>query len=144
MYMNKVLVILSVALLLFSCNKNQSAVKKLDGTWKATKYKVTEDGVSADLIATGWINSLTAIFDGCKLKEDEFCNVTTTVDTDFGNETDTGLYTVVSDGTELQMKDDPSSTTIHTIEIVELTKTTLKTKDTDEEGTVTEVTYEKQ
>ena len=141
--MKKVLMIAAVALLAVACNKNQSAVKKLDGTWDVTSLKVTEDGTSIDLIESGWINSATIMFDGCKLKDDEYCSMTTTTNTDFGSDTEADVYAVTDDGTTLETKDDAESTTVETIEIVELSKTDCKLKQTDGD-TVTEMTLEKQ
>jgi len=139
--------IAAVALLAVACNKNQSAVKKLDGTWNATSLSQTSDGVTIELIGT-FIESATLQFDGCKLKDDEFCNLTTTTKTTaaFGSltETDASLYNVTDDGTTLQMKDDASSTTIDKMEIIELTKTTGEFKQTDTDGTVTVIKVTKQ
>jgi PBP1b-binding outer membrane lipoprotein LpoB len=141
--MKKVLMIAAVALLAVACNKNQSAVKKLDGTWDVTSLKVTEDGTSIDFIEAGFINSATITFDGCKLKNDEFCAMTTTTESDFGTDTEADVYAVTDDGTTLQTKDDAASTSIETIEIVELSKTDCKLKQVDGD-TVTEMTLEKQ
>lgn len=142
--MKKVLMIAAVALLAVACNKNQAAVKKLDGTWKATQINYTEDGVTVDFIESGFINSATYVFDGCKLKDDEFCNLTTTIDTDFGSDTESDLYNVTNDGETLQTKDDASSTTINTITIDELTKSNLTISETDSDGNTTEIKMEKQ
>lgn len=135
--------IAAVGLIAVACNKNQAAVKKLDGTWNVTELKVTEDGVTLDLIESGWVNSATIMFDGCKLKDDEFCTMTTTTTTDFGDDTESDVYAVADDGTTLQTKDDMASTTIESIEIVELSKTDCKLKQTDD-GTITEMTLVKQ
>ena len=141
--MKKLLMIAAVGLLAVACNKNQAAVKKLDGTWNVTELKVTEDGVTVDLIESGWVNSATVMFDGCKLKDDEFCSMTTTTTTDFGDDTEVDVYAVADDGTTLQTKDDVASTEIETVEIVELSKTDCKLKQNDD-GTITEMTLVKQ
>lgn len=142
--MKKVLMIAAVALLAVACNKNQRAVKKLDGTWNATSITGTEDGVTVDFIAAGFITSAKITFDNCKLKDDEFCNMTTTTVTPFGSDTEADLYAVTDDGETLQTKDDISSTTIETMEIVELTSSTLKVKQTDEDGDTVEMSLEKE
>ena len=134
--------IATIALLAVACNKNQSAVKKLDGTWTATEYKVSDDGVTVDWMEEGFINSITMVFEGCKLKDDEFCNITTTIDTEFGEDSEADLFRVTNDGTTLETKDDVSATTIHSMEIVDLSSSYLELKDTDEEGTVTVIKLE--
>jgi hypothetical protein len=131
-------------LIAVACNKNQAAVKKLDGTWKATSFTYTEDGVTLDLLESGFITSVTYTFDNCKLKDDEFCNLTTTIVSDFGTDTEADLYNVTNDGETLQTKDDASSTTINAITIVELTNSVLKISETDEDGAVSAATLEKQ
>lgn len=145
--MKRILMIAAVALLAVACNKDQAAVKKLDGTWNVTSLNTTEDGVSIELIGT-FFESVTMTFDGCKLKDDEFCTMTTTTKlaATFGGatETESDLYNVTNDGTTLQSKDDASSTTVDQIEIVELTKTTGEFKQTDTDGAVTVIKVTKQ
>ena len=134
--------IAAVALLAVACNKNQSAVKKLDGNWNVTSLVVTEDGSSIDFIESGFITSASIMFEGCKLKDDEFCSMTTTTTTDFGSNTESDVYAVTDDGQTLQTKDEEESSEIETIEIVELTKTDCKLKQVDGD-TTTEMTLEK-
>tara|TARA_B110000046_G_C12981533_1_gene393560 strand:+ start:1013 stop:1591 length:579 start_codon:yes stop_codon:yes gene_type:complete len=142
--MKKVLMIAAIALIAVACNKNQAAVKKLDGTWSATSYTYTEDGVTLDLLESGFITSVTYTFDNCKLKDDEFCNLTTTVVSSFGTVTEDDLYSVTNDGETLQTKDDASSTTVNSITIDELTNSTFRSSETDEDGNVSAFTMEKQ
>lgn len=141
--MKRVLMIAAIALIAVACNKNQSAVKKLDGTWKATEYNYTEDGATVDLMEEGVITDVTYIFDGCKLKDDEFCNVTVTVGTVFGSGTESDLYRVTNDGETLETKDDASSETINTVTIDELTNKTLIMISEDEDSK-SEIKFEKQ
>ena len=145
--MKKVIMIAAIALVAFACNKNQAAVKKLDGTWNITSLSQSEDGVTLELIGT-FIEAGTMTFDGCKLKDDEFCNMTTTTKTvaAFGGitTTDAALYNVTNDGTILQSKEDASSTTVDQIEIIELTKSNGEFKQTDSDGAVTTIKVEKQ
>ena len=136
--------IAAIALIAVACNKNQAAVKKLDGTWKATAFTETNDGVTFDWLESGFITSVTYIFDKCKLKDDEYCNLTTTIVFDFGTVTEADLYNVTNDGETLQTKDDASSTTINAITIVELTNSTLRISETDDDGGVRATTLEKQ
>jgi len=139
--------IAAIALLAVACNKDQAAVKKLDGTWKATSMTQTDGGVTVELIGT-FLESATMVFDGCKLKDDEFCNLTTTTKVvaafGGGTETDASLYRVTGDGTKLESKDDASSTTVDTMEIIELTKSNAEFKQTDSDGAVTVIKIEKQ
>lgn len=144
--MKKIIMIAAIALLAVACNKNQAAVKKLDGTWTATSVKSTDDGVTLELMPT-FITSFTFVFDGCKLKTDEFCNVTRTIVTLLGTETEADLYRVVGDGETIEMKDDASSTTINTATITELTKsdcTITMTEGTGADLVTTVVVLEKQ
>lgn len=143
--MKKILMIAAVALLAVACNKNQAAVKKLDGTWNATAYSVTDGGVAVDLLSTGAVISSKVTFSDCKLKDDEFCNATTSITYPvIGEFSNAHLYNVTNDGETLQTKDDLSSTTIVQTDIIELTKSMLKLETTDEDGTKTRVTYEKE
>ncbi len=144
--MKKIIMIAAIALLAVACNKNQAAVKKLDGTWKATSVKSTDDGVTVELIGT-FVTSYTFVFDGCKLKTDEFCNVTSTIVTPFGTETEADLYRVTEDGEKIEMKDDASSTTVNTATITDLTKsdcTLTMTEGSGEDMTTTVIVLEKQ
>ena len=145
--MKKIIMIAAIALLAVACNKNQAAVKKLDGTWKITSLNSEFDGTQIEAIGL-ILESGSMTFDGCKLKDDEFCTMTTTLKASAllggATETDTYLYAVTDDGTKLQQKEDASSTTINVIEIVELTGSTGEFKQTDSDGAVTTIKVEKQ
>jgi len=128
--MKKVLLVAIIVIVAVACNKNQSAVRKLDGTWKATSFATTDStGTTVDLI--GFVD-VTFVFDGCKLKKDEYCNITTTTITNaFGftsSTTENDLYRVIDDGTTLEIKAD---STTSTMTIVELTRSSLKVKQVD-------------
>lgn len=128
--MKKVLLIAIIAIVAVACNKNQSAVKKLDGTWKATSFAVTDSaGVTVDYIS---FIEVSFQFDGCKLKKDEYCNMSTTTTTNiFGitsSTTQSDLFRVIDDGTTLEIKTD---STTSTMTILELTKSNLKVKQVD-------------
>lgn len=138
--MKKLILVIGIAVSIVSCNKNQKAVKTLDGEWNVTSMKFTEDNVSVEGMIPGL--SATFAFDGCKLKKDEFCKLTTTSTFDGETETDIQFYRVTDDGETLELKDTESSTIIQTIEIIELTKTDLKLKQVDGEGSV-EIAAEK-
>ncbi|NOQ71406.1 MAG: hypothetical protein GQ574_05370 [Crocinitomix sp.] len=134
----------TIALMAVSCNKNQAAVKKLDGTWKATSINYTEDGVTVDILEAGFITSATYVFDGCKLKNDEFCNLTTTFVTSLGTNTSTDVYNVINDGVTLQVKDEMGSTDIWSKTIDELTSTKLVITELEPGAGSTVSTFEKQ
>lgn len=127
--------IFAIAILLSSCNKDQSAVNKLDGEWTATKMLMTEStlGFAIDLIAFG--GSMKFSFDGCKLKNDEWCTATSTMTFDGDTETETMVYRVTGDGTTLEAKDSETATTVTIITITELSRKNCKLKQVD--GTTT-------
>jgi hypothetical protein len=137
--MKNLLMIATVLLLVVACNKNQKAIKKLDGNWNATAYTVTEDGVTADLIALGF--GVQMEFDRCKLKTDEFCSMTTTLSLDGSTETEASVYRVTNDGTKLEQKENLEATSIETIDIVELTRNTLRLQWV-EDGSTAKLTFE--
>lgn len=126
---------LSLGVLAVSCNKDQAAVKKLDGTWTITSLVSTGGGVSFDFIALGGTGTM--MFDGCKLKTDEWCSMTST--TTFGGLTDTEIdvYRVTGDGVTLESKDSDTSTTVSKMTIVDLTKTACELTQVDGTETTT-------
>jgi hypothetical protein len=146
--MKQIVMIAVIALIAVSCNKNQKAVKKLDGSWNATEFTVTTTGITIDAFALDLFTSLNYSFDGCKLKKDEFCNVTITIVADGETDTDIGLYTVIDDGVTLQIQDDATAADNINMEIIELSNSTLKLKQIEDEGTEDELTlnltFEKQ
>ena len=86
-----------------SCDKNQTAVRKLDGKWQATETTAT-NGSSSTTVTYTSDNASTYTFDNCKLKKDEYCNLTITQSI-FG----IGIsikeqYRVTDDGKTLEMK----------------------------------------
>lgn len=129
--------IAAIALLAVSCSKDQKTVNRLDGTWKANRFFVTTDLGSGDALALGVITEATYTFSDCKLKTDEWCTGSSSITYAIGDkDTDSYLYRVTEKGTVLETKDDNSSITINRIEIIEMTKTTLKVKQTDEDQTI--------
>lgn len=129
--MKKLLFIVFIAATLVACNKNQSAVRKLDGTWTMIQLKsgtITIDAAQME-------EKIELTFDNCKLKNDEWCNLTTTTTEGNQSESEKSLYRVTGDGEVLEMKDDSNSTSIETITIVELDKKSLTLKVVD--GSIT-------
>lgn len=139
--MKKFFVLALVVVGAVACNKDQAAVNKLEGSWKATEMLVSDGGFAIDLIAFG--GSFEMTFDGCKLKADEWCNVTTTSTFDGDTETDAGMYRVTDDGTTLETMDDVTSSLIRKITIVELTKTNMEVS-WSEDGATIDAKLEKQ
>jgi hypothetical protein len=131
--MKRLFMIVTVALLAVACNKNQSAVKKLDGEWDVTKMLITEDGKSIDIIGLG--ASSTMSFQACKLKDNEYCDmsVTTTFDGDTG--TETGVFKVTEDGTKLVQAESDTSSNTTTMDIVELSNSNASLFYTEDGGT---------
>ena len=124
----KKLLIVAVAFagfVLFSCNKDQSAVNKLDGTWKVNKMEISDSTFgSIDLIAFGGSASYT--FNKCKLKNDSWCTGSNTVTILGATETTEQIYRVTGDGTVLEFKDSDTSNYVSTLTISELTKKEFK------------------
>lgn len=115
--------LLFLALGLIACNKDQRAVNRLEGTWNATKWEVSQDGLTLDLIALG--GSATVIFDQCDVSS-SWCDYTAY--TSFLGESDTinSLYRVTNAGATLELKD---STSTNSSEIVELTDSFFRLRD---------------
>lgn len=122
-------------LIAVSCNKDQKIVKKLDGSWKATSFKISEAGFEIDLVALGGSASMN--FEGCKLKKDDWCNVTTTTSILGSTDVDNSIYRVTGDGTKLETKDSYTSSYVRVINIIELTKTVCKLTQTEDGKTTT-------
>lgn len=134
--MKKLFAVLTIALsvAVVSCNKDQAAVKKLDGTWNVTSMKF--DG--QELISSDFTSTMT--FSKCKLKKDEWCNSTSTVTFSGTTETTNGVYRVTGDGTTLESKEHADSTDVSSMTIDELTKTNMKATQTMDVGGTTYTT----
>lgn len=139
--MKKLLLIATIAIAIVSCDKNQKSVKTLDGNWNVTSIKFTEDGVSEEYLESGSTFKLS--FDGCKLKDDEYCVMTSTSTNGATSEIESSVYRVIEDGSKLEIKDSLTSSTSEIIEIVELDKENLKLKQVVGTET-TEITAKKQ
>ena len=123
------LAIAFTGLTLSSCNKDQAAVKKLDGTWNVTEYTLESGWVSVDVL-TGGIDYALA-FENCKLKKEEWCSMSTTATLGAITSTTTQVYQVSGDGTVLESKEDAASSGSATMTIVELSKTEVTFEDVD-------------
>lgn len=118
--MKRILFILSLALIIFSCNKNQKAVKTLDGTWKTNKYLVTTLAGTVDLFSVDGF-AYTMTFDKCKLKDNDFCDLTVSKTSDGETITESLLFRVSDEGKVLETSQ-KGSIFINKYEILELTK----------------------
>lgn len=131
--------VLTLFIALVSCDKNQQAVKKLDGTWRVTETTIDNGQTITTTTYSDVSDAETYRFDKCKLKKDEYCNVTITS----GNIALPYEYRVVDDGTKLEVKIDVlGSSTTSTMTIVELKKKSLKLQ-TVYGGTTSTSTLEK-
>ena len=138
--MKKALSILVLAVIFLSCNKDQSAVKKLDGTWDLTKMEIEADlfgtSVKLDLIGLGGSGTMT--FQNCKLADDEWCNVSSTTFNPLDSSTVTAndLYRVMNEGTTLETKTSDTASTSTIMTIHELTRSFLSVSWTEDEGEI--------
>lgn len=132
-----------LALLFVACNKNQKAVKKLDGEWNAVSYVVTYDGMSEDYLVTEGFG-FTIKFDNCKLKKDNFCTSTWT-QTYPGEAPYVMLvdYRVTSEGESLEFRDPEYPSELIVMTIVELTNDKLVFTLDDGDGDLTTITMER-
>jgi hypothetical protein len=124
---------LSTLMLMFivaSCNKDQRAVKTLDGKWQQTK--MNGNPIDADEIYT-------IEFKACKLKKEEYCVVTVS-EVYFGQTfTFTGDFKVIDKGETLELRFTSQGTTqISRFKIKELSKSTLIIEVTEGTSVYTE------
>jgi len=112
-----------IALVMVSCAKDQKAVNKLEGTWNATKWEVSDGGLTLDLIALG--GSASIVFEGCDVK-DSWCNYTAYTSFLGVSDTISSLYRVTDAGNTLQLQD---STSVNSSEILELSDSFLRIRD---------------
>jgi hypothetical protein len=102
-----------ILFLALSCNKDQQAIKRLEGKWKQNKLNgqvVSEEQSSIWTISP------------CKLKNDELCSVSSQI----GNETVNYKFLIRDNGKTFVMKNGSGTTTIQTYTIDYLDKSTLR------------------
>jgi hypothetical protein len=119
-----------LAFAVVSCNKDQRAVKRLDGKWKLSKYNGQTVPEAQAAVLT---------FSSCKLKTDEICDVTL----QNGSQVQSYKYLVKNDGTTLVTKNAAGTVTLQELTIETLDKTNLKLSYT-EDGEKTTMEYLKQ
>ena len=130
-----------VGLLLISCNKNQKAVKKLDGTWTATEMKTSTGSFSIDLMELG--ADMVVTFNACKLATDEWCDMSMTLTLFESTETASGIFQVIDDGKTIISKEHPDSSMFQELIIIELKKKTMKLKMPMEDNFTMDITATK-
>ena len=104
-----------IGLILVSCNKDQSAVKKLDGTW----LLVEQDGS-----AIPDSSQISYTFTSCKLKSEDYCPATLTYP---NNSSENFEYKVSNKGETMTWKSDDGNGNVIEIPgtIDELTETNM-------------------
>ncbi len=114
---------------LSSCNKDQRAVKRLNGKWESVK-------IGGFSIPNTHESHHTLRFNECKLKDDEYCEVTIE-DAESSIKT---LYRIENDGTRLVYKTDEEDVVS---EIVTLEKNKLILKSNYDGVGLVEIEYSK-
>ncbi len=129
--MKKLILVLSIAILAVACNKNQKAVRYLNGEWEVTSLK--ETNLKNDSIEIISLSNYSAVFkfDKCRLKKDDFCSVKITTIESGITEVEEDLFRVTDKGKALEIKEDANSNIIIRLKIVELDKKTLKLEFSD-------------
>jgi len=127
--MKHFLSLFAIILVFTACNKNQNAVKKLDGNWKATRYEVRSNGKTSDYLEIGL--SFNYYFDNCKLKQNQYCQLTIDMTNDFTTTTDIKLYRVTNYGKALEFIDPLDNNNITRYTIQKLSSQTVKLKKTE-------------
>ena len=133
--MRKLLFIASaVAFFAISCSKDQSAVRKLDGTW--TLKSATADGEDFDTEGI----TFTLKFEKCKVKNEDCSGSWTQKIEGFDEQSSNFTYTVTDKGETIKITDEDSDDADES-KITELTKDKLVVEST-ESGVVWVRTFE--
>lgn len=113
--MKKILLIGLLAITIVACNKNQSAVKKIDGKWKAESFTVSSGSNTVKVLESVVGSTLEYDFESCKLKKEEACPLTITTRNSEGEvdefllgflgreEGETLTYTIINDGAQMEI-----------------------------------------
>lgn len=119
-----ILLIVAILFIAVSCDKDQRAVRKLDGKWNATKFVEIDNGQSFDWIAFGLIYTME--FSNCKLKDNEWCSLETTTTFSSDSNIDNVSYKVSNDGRTLTMVNSPQDTEFPTVfDVIDLKSKTV-------------------
>jgi hypothetical protein len=138
--MKRLIIITSLLILATACNKNQSAVQKLNGSWSATNYEVTENGTTSDYLEIGL--DFDFHFDNCKLQKNDYCQITTTVSNNLTSNSEIKLYRVINDGMTLEIKDPIITENIITYRIDKVSSQKVKLEKI-ESNSITQITLKK-
>jgi hypothetical protein len=138
--MKRLIIITSLLILATACNKNQSAVQKLNGSWSATNYEVTENGTTSDYLEIGL--DFDFHFDNCKLQKNDYCQITTTVSNNLTSNSEIKLYRVIDDGMTLEIKDPIIAEDIITYSIDKMSNQKVKLEKV-ESNSITQITLKK-
>ena len=138
--MKHLLFITTLLTLATACNKNQSAVQKLNGNWTAINYEVTENGSASDYLEIGL--DFDFHFDNCKLQKNDYCQITTTISNNMTSDSDIKLYRVIDDGMTLEIKDPIVAENTITYSIDKISSQKVKLEKI-ESNSVTKITLRK-
>lgn len=142
----------AVALVMFSCSKDQAVVKDLEGNWKISSYK--ENGKSEDIT---FVSQFTYNFTSCKLKKEDVCPASIST-TQLGvNLTQNFSYSISEKGTILTMTQLSTVTSVgglsntenctsnctESYTIAEHSDTKIVLTDVEDDGDVIELTLTK-
>lgn len=131
----------AAALILTSCNKDQSAINKMEGEWTVKSTQTFENDVEVIDTTTGTSTEVTTFtFEKCTLADDEFCNATLAVSGGSFNFTTAFKYNVSEDGDKMtwDMDNDLTTTTDRINATVEkISKKEVNFYYTEVSGTVT-------
>lgn len=132
--MRKVGLIVLLAGFMLACKKDQKAVNKLEGTWTADKWEVSEGGITLDLIQLS--GSATITFGGCDLESNQWCSYTAYTSLLDIKDTIITEYRVSNKGLNLDIKDSLTGTSFNSSQILELESNFLKVKDVNGDQTI--------
>ena len=121
-----VIVLLTI---IVSCNKNQNSVKKLDGKWYAVKYEVTKNNQISDYIQIGL--NFEYYFDNCKLKKNQYCQLTVTISNDIASSSEVLLYSITESGQKMEITNPITNAVEVSYKIIKLSSTKVKIEKTD-------------
>lgn len=101
--MKKLLFIGFLALSIVACNKNQSAVRKIDGKWKAESYTISNGTTVTDVLETTNLD-YEYNFETCKLKTEETCGLSIVQRDSTGEEEAQNLnFAIIEDGDKMEI-----------------------------------------
>ncbi|MEN9442513.1 MAG: hypothetical protein RLZ33_2590 [Bacteroidota bacterium] len=143
--LNRLSVFLLIALFLFSCDKEKSALKKINGQWEITSYKRTEsNGLSFFATVSG--NMTFSEVDQYKSPSIFNTNISYSFDTDNGTIQENGSVEMIEKGDFMNViKLDASNNPTDTIKyrIMTCTNTDLQLEYSDSIGRVNNLIFKK-